>query len=575
LHAVLVLNVTIRGDPRGIVRTRAAPITFTEDLPTIFMAPTHRPPNTTDPLSPSGIPIAPVYRPGDAAVEYGTDLGDPGAFPFTRGVQPTMYRGRLWTMRQYAGFGTAVETNARFRMLMEAGQTGLSVAFDLPTQMGIDSDSPRALGEVGRVGVAIDTADDMHRLFDGIPLDRVSTSMTINATAATLLAMYIVVAEERGIARAALSGTIQNDILKEYIARGTYIYPPAPSLALVAETFRFCAAELPSWNPISISGYHIREAGATAVQELAFTFANTIEYVERALAAGLAVDAFAPRLSFFFAAHSDLFEEVAKFRAARRMYARIMRDRFGASEASARLRFHTQTGGVTLTAQQPLNNVVRVTVQALAAVLGGTQSLHTNGYDEALALPTADAATLALRTQQVIAHESGAAATADPLAGSYYVESLTNELERRAMALLERSAALGGAERAIAAGFFQEEIARSAYEHQRRVERGESVVVGVNRFGDGREPPIIPAPDFSSLEAGQVSALRAARSTRDGPAVTRALAALGEAACDDRGDGVARAPLMPLIIDAARARATVGEISDTLAARWGTHRPTV
>src|SRR3954454_12492520 len=338
--------------------------------------------------SPSGIPIEPVYRPAD--IDYAHDLGDPGQFPFTRGVQPTMYRGRLWTMRQYAGFGTAQETNTRFRMLLQKGQTGLSVAFDLPTQMGIDSDSPRALGEVGRVGVAIDTVEDMHALLDQIPLDTVSTSMTINATASTLLAMYVVVAEERGIARGSLSGTIQNDILKEYIARGTYIYPPVPSLALITDIFRFCAAEVPSWNPISISGYHIREAGATAVQELAFTFANAMEYVARARDAGLAIDDFAPRLSFFFAAHNDLFEEVAKFRAARRMYARLMRERFGAADAGCRLRFHTQTGGVTLQAQQPLNNVVRVAVQALAAVLGGTQSLHTNGYDEALSLPTAD-----------------------------------------------------------------------------------------------------------------------------------------------------------------------------------------
>src|SRR5829696_5689243 len=400
--------------------------------------------------SPSGLPIATVYRPDDGAVDYDAGLGDPGQFPFTRGVQPTMYRGRFWTMRQYAGFGTAAETNTRFKLLLAAGQTGLSVAFDLPTQMGFDSDSPRAAGEVGRVGVAIDSVEDMHALLHGIPLDRVSTSMTINATAATLLAMYVVVAEERGVARDALSGTIQNDILKEYVARGTYIYPPGPSLALIAEIFRFCAEEVPSWNPISISGYHIREAGSTAVQELAFTFANAMEYVVRARDAGLEIDEFAPRLSFFFASHNDLFEEVAKFRAARRIYARLMRGRFGASDASCRLRFHTQTGGVTLQAQQPLNNVVRVTVQALAAVLGGTQSLHTNGYDEALALPTAEAATLALRTQQIIGHESGAALTADPLAGSYYVEQLTSALERDAMALLERVDALGGAAPAIA-----------------------------------------------------------------------------------------------------------------------------
>src|SRR6476646_8067211 len=382
--------------------------------------------------SPSGLPIEPVYRPDNSPVDYTTDLNDPGSFPFTRGVQPTMYRGRLWTMRQYAGFGTAAETNRRFRLLREAGQTGLSVAFDLPTQMGIDSDDPRAAGEVGRVGVAIDTVDDMHVLLDGIPLDKVSTSMTINATAATLLAMYIVVAEERGIARSALSGTIQHDILKEYVARGTYIYPPAPSLALIAEIFRFAAEEVPNWNPISISGYHIREAGATAVQELAFTFANAMEYVSRARDAGLAVDRFAPRLSFFFAAHNDLFEEVAKFRAARRLYARLMRDRFGANDASAR--------------------------------------------------PTAEAATLALRTQQIIANESGVALTADPLGGSYYVEHLTNTLERCALELIEKVDGLGGAAAAIGASFFQEEIARSAYEFQMRVENGESVIVGVNKY---------------------------------------------------------------------------------------------
>jgi methylmalonyl-CoA mutase N-terminal domain/subunit len=458
-------------------------------------------------LSPSGIPLQSVYRPADAGVDYSTDLGDPGRFPYTRGVQPTMYRGRLWTMRQYAGFGSATSTNERFKLLLDAGQTGLSVAFDLPTQMGIDSDSPRALGEVGRAGVAIDTVEDMHQLFEGIPLDKVSTSMTINATAATLLAMYIVVAEERGVSRAEISGTIQNDILKEYIARGTYIYPPAPSMALIAEVFRFCADEVPNWNPISISGYHIREAGATAVQELAFTLANTIAYVTSAIAAGLAVDSFAPRLSFFFAAHSDLFEEVAKFRAARRVYARIMRDRFHASEASGRLRFHTQTGGVTLTAQQPLNNVVRVAVQALSATLGGTQSLHTNGYDEAFALPSAEAATLALRTQQIIAHESGVTSTADPLAGSYYVEHLTSELEARASDLIAEVDRLGGSEKAIAAGFFQEQIARSAYEHQLRVEAGETVIVGVNRFVQSENRPADPAPDYSALEKAQTRSL--------------------------------------------------------------------
>ena len=521
--------------------------------------------------TPAGVPLEPFYRPEDSPVDYARDLNDPGSFPYTRGVQSSMYRGRLWTMRQYAGFGTASETNARFRTLLAAGQTGLSVAFDLPTQMGFDSDSPRAVGEVGRVGVAIDTVDDMHALLAEIPLDKVSTSMTINATAATLLAMYIVVAEERGIARGKLSGTVQNDILKEYIARGTYIYPPAPSLALVTGIFAFCAAEVPQWNPISISGYHMREAGATAVQELAFTFANTIEYVTRALAAGLAIDAFAPRLSFFFAAHSDLFEEVAKFRAARRIYARLMRDRFGASEASCRLRFHTQTGGVTLTAQQPLTNVVRVTVQTLAAVLGGTQSLHTNGYDEALALPTVEAATLALRTQQVVAYESGVAGTADPLAGSYYVEKLTTELEERALALLARVEELGGAARAIEEGFFQDEIGRSAYEHQLRVERGETVVVGVNAFTDDTPPLAIPAPDFRALEQDQLLRLAKTKHARDVGAVAASLGALKSASASTDAEVAAR--LMPLIIDAVRARATLGEISDTLAEAWGMYRP--
>jgi methylmalonyl-CoA mutase, N-terminal domain len=525
-----------------------------------------------DRRSPSGIPIAAVYRPSDGVTDYDAALGDPGRYPYTRGIQPTMYRGRLWTMRQYAGFGTAAETNARFRHLLAAGQTGLSIAFDLPTQMGIDSDAPRAAGEVGRVGVAIDTVDDMHTLLDGIPLDRVSTSMTINATASTLLAMYLVVAEERGIPWTAVSGTIQNDILKEYIARGTYIYPPAPSLALVADVFRFCADHVPGWNPISISGYHIREAGATAVQELAFTFANARAYIERAITAGIDIERFAPRLSFFFAAHNDLFEEVAKFRAARRLYARIMREEFGASEASARLRFHTQTGGVTLTAQQPLNNVVRVTVQALAATLGGTQSLHTNGYDEALALPTAQAATLALRTQQVVAYESGVTNTADPLAGSYYVEHLTGEIETRASALLDRVAALGGAVAAIDTGFVQEEVARSAYEYQMALERGETRVVGVNAFTDDSPPPVITSPDYSSLEREQSARLQVIRARRDGAAVERTLAAVGHAAAaiDDRKG--AHQPLVPLIIDAVRARASVGEISDACARAWGVYR---
>ena len=522
-----------------------------------------------DKTTPSGIPVKAVYRPEDAELDYTSELGDPGEWPYTRGVQPTMYRGRLWTMRQYAGFGSARSTNERFRHLLAAGQTGLSVAFDLPTQMGLDSDSPRALGEVGRAGVAIDSVEDMHVLLESIPLDTVSTSMTINATAATLLAMYLVVAEERGVPREKLSGTVQNDILKEYIARGTYIYPPGPSLALIAEVFRFCAEEVPNWNPISISGYHIREAGATAVQELAFTLANTIEYVTRAIEAGLSVDSFAPRLSFFFAAHSDLFEEVAKFRAARRMYARIMRGRFHASESSARLRFHTQTGGVTLTAQQPLNNVVRVAVQSLAATLGGTQSLHTNGYDEALALPSVEAATLALRTQQIVAFESGITSTADPLAGSYYVENLTTALEEQALDLILKVDELGGSEKAIASGFFQREIARSAYEHQLRVESGETVIVGVNRFADDEGPLSIPAPDYSALEKQQVESVKKVRQKRHATDVERALTALRDASAPNS----ANAHLMPLIIDAVRVRATVGEIAETLARNWGLYRP--
>lgn len=520
-------------------------------------------------MTPAGIPAKRVYHPEDVTGEYATDLGEPGEYPYTRGVQPDMYRGRHWTMRQYAGFGTAEETNLRFKLLLERGQTGLSVAFDLPTQMGIDSDSARALGEVGRAGVAIDTVDDMHALLADIPLDKVSTSMTINSTASTLLAMYIVAAEERGIERAKLSGTIQNDILKEYIARGTYIYPPAPSLQLISEIFRFCAEEVPSWNPISISGYHIREAGATAVQELAFTFANTIEYVKTALAAGLHIDTFAPRLSFFFAAHNDLFEEVAKFRAARRMYSRIMKERFGASDRSCRMRFHTQTGGVTLTAQQPLNNVVRVAVQTLAATLGGTQSLHTNGYDEALALPTEESATLALRTQQIVAYESGVTSTVDPLAGSYYVESLTDELEKRAMELIGQVDELGGSEKAISASFFQDEIARSAYEFQLRVEAGENVIVGVNRFEDGKASPPIPAPDFSALESAQVEKLKSRRAARDNETYHRAISDLKSAAEQQNADS----RLMPLIISAVKARASVGEIADTLSSAWGRYHP--
>ena len=490
----------------------------------------------------------------------------PGVFPFTGGIYPRMYTERLWTMRQYAGFGTAEETNARFRLLLAAGQSGLSTAFDLPTQMGYDSDHPMAEGEVGRVGVAIDTVEDLHDLFREIPLASVSTSMTINATAAILLAMYVVVGEEQGVSRQQLQGTVQNDVLKEYIARGTYIYPAAPSLRLITDIFRFIAEEGMNYNPISISGYHMREAGATAVQEVAFTLANAIEYVSRAVAAGLEVNRFGPRLSFFFAAHNDLFEEVAKFRAARRLWARIARKRFQADDQTCRLRFHTQTGGVTLQAQQPLTNDVRVTVQALAATLGGTQSLHTNGYDEALALPTADSATLALRTQQILAYESGLATAVDPFAGSHFVEALTDRIEREAQALIEEVDQLGGAAAAIEKGWFQEAIGRSAWEAQQRQESGAQVVVGLNRFMDGSAIPVIPRPDFSALAIHQTSRLAAVKSRRDSLRVYRALGALENAA---RG----AIPLMPAIIDAVRARGTLGEISDALRAAWGTYRP--
>jgi methylmalonyl-CoA mutase N-terminal domain/subunit len=507
-----------------------------------------------------------VYGPDDWTGDPDRDLGSPGQFPFTRGPYPSMYTSRLWTMRQYAGFGTAQETNARFRQLLRAGQMGLSTAFDLPTQMGFDSDHPMAEGEVGRVGVAIDTVEDLKLLFQEIPLGQVSTSMTINATAAILLAMYIVAGEEQGVARNKLTGTIQNDVLKEYIARGTYIYPAGPSLRLVADIFRFVADEGMSFNPISISGYHMREAGATAVQEVAFTLANALEYVRVAVEAGLAVDSFGPRLSFFFASHNNLFEEAAKFRAARRLWARLVRDRFGAGEATARMRFHTQTGGVTLQAQQPLNNVVRVAVQALAAVLGGTQSLHTNGYDEALALPTAESATLALRTQQILGYESGVADVVDPLAGSYYVESLTDSIEAEARALLGLVDALGGAARAIEGGYFQEAIARSAYELQKAQESGDRTVVGVNRFTDDSPPVSIETPDFSALEKGQRNRLAEVKRNRDGKTVSAALGAVTKAAA---GQG----PLMAPIIDGVRARATLGEISDALRKVWGVYRP--
>ena len=495
------------------------------------------------------------------------DSSAPGEPPYTRGIYHTMYRGKLWTMRQYAGFGTAEETNARFHHLLDAGQTGLSVAFDLPTQMGYDSDHRMAEGEVGRAGVAIDSVDDLERLFHGIPLDKVSTSMTINATAAILLAMYATVGEEQGVPLAKLQGTLQNDILKEYIARGTYIYPPAPSLRLVADIFRFTARNKMSFNPISISGYHMREAGATAVQEIAFTFANGLEYVRRASSVGVSVDELGPRLSFFFAAYTDLFEEVAKFRAARRLWARLMKEKFNASDAAARLRFHTQTGGATLTAQQPLNNVVRVAMQAMAAVLGGTQSLHTNSYDEALALPTERSATLALRTQQLLAHESGVPDVVDPLGGSWYVEALTDKLEAEARALVEEVEGGGGSVKAIERGYFQEAIARSAYAQQRSIEEGKQVVVGVNEYVTGEPIPPIPAPDYSKLAAAQRQRVAELRGKRDPGNVKRSLGALENAAKESS------APLMEPIIDAVRARATLGEISDVLRNAWGVHDP--
>jgi methylmalonyl-CoA mutase, N-terminal domain len=518
----------------------------------------------------SGIEIADLYTPADVAgLDEERDLGRPGEYPFTRGVQATMYRGRLWTMRQYAGFASAAETNRRFRYLLEQGQTGLSVAFDLPTQMGYDSDAPEAEGEVGRVGVPIASLADMETLLDGIPLAEVSTSMTINATAAILLSLYVAVAEKQGVAHDRISGTTQNDILKEYIARGTYIFPPRPSMRLVTDIFEFGARELPRWNTISISGYHMREAGATAAQELAFTLADGIAYSQAAVDRGLPIDDFAPRLSFFFAAWSELFEEVAKFRAARRMWARIVSDRFGASnERSMMCRFHVQTAGSSLTAQSVDNNVVRTTVQALAAVLGGAQSLHTNSRDEALALPTEAAVRLALRTQQILAYESGVTETPDPLAGSYFVETLTNELESAAQGYLDEIDAMGGPLVAIEAGFQQRHIQESAYRVQQEIERGDKIVVGVNRFRD----EAVPAPPLHRIdpqgERRQVEGVQRVRAERDPAAWSAALSRLEDTA---RGDD----NLLPAIIEAVKAYATVGEISDRLRVAWGEHRELV
>jgi methylmalonyl-CoA mutase, N-terminal domain len=521
--------------------------------------------------SESGTPIKGVYEPKDVVdLDPAAALGEPGAFPYTRGIYPTMYTTRPWTMRQYAGFSSAAESNRRYHQLIAAGTTGLSVAFDLPTQMGYDSDAPQARGEVGKVGVAIDSLEDMRQLFDGIRLDQVSTSMTINAPAAVLLLLYELVAEEEGVSRAAISGTIQNDILKEYIARGTYIYPPQPSLRLVADTFAYCRAEIPRWNTISISGYHMAEAGATPVQEIAFTLANAREYVRTAIASGLAIDEFAPRLSFFFVARTTLLEEVAKFRAARRLWAHIMRDEFGATDPKSQtLRFHTQTAGVQLTAQQPEVNLARVTLQALAAVLGGTQSLHTNAYDEAIALPTQKAATLAVRTQQVLAFETDLTATVDPLAGSYAIESLTDEIEAQARALMAEVDSLGGAVAAIEQGFQKAEIERSAYRVAREVDSGERKVVGVNAFVTEQDEPYEPLRVDPAIEQEQAGRLASLRTRRDGAEVARLLEDIKRAAAAPAGEQNLLYPLR----EALRSLATVGEVCDALREVWGVYQP--
>ena len=530
--------------------------------PAVERYPERRPVFETD----SGLPIDALYAPedlGDRGFDYAEDIGFPGEFPYTRGVQPSAYRGRVWTMRQYSGYATAEDTNRRFRYLLEQGQTGLSVAFDLPTQIGYDSDHPLAKGEVGKVGVPICTLEDMETLFDGIPLGRVSTSMTINATASLLLCFYIAAAKRQGATPDQVSGTIQNDILKEYIARGTYAYPPRPSMRLVVDVFKYCAESVPRWNTISISGYHMREAGATAVQELAFTFANGIAYVQAALDAGLKVDDFAPRLSFFFVAQNNLFEEVAKFRAARRIWARIMRDRFGAKDPrSMMLRFHTQTAGVSLTAQQPDNNVIRCTVQALAAILGGSQSLHVNSRDEALALPTEESAQLSLRTQQILAYESGAADVVDPLGGSWYIESLTNDLEAQTMDYINRIDAMGGAVAAIENGFQMREIGDAAYRHRQEVESGDRVIVGVNRYNT-EEPPVEGLMRVDEEAARQqIARLQRLRRQRDGGAARSALARLSDAARSD-------ANTVPAILECVEAYCTLGEMSGVLREAFG------
>jgi len=525
--------------------------------------------------TPPATPVQPLYTPAELAKsrdpewDYDRDVGYPGEYPFTRGIQPTMYRGRLWTMRQYAGMGDAEESNRRYRYLLAHGTTGLSVAFDLPTQIGLDSDHPMSLGEVGRTGVAIDSIEDMQRLLDGIDLEKISTSMTINATAAILLALYVAVAKRGGKDVRKLSGTVQNDILKEYIARGTYIYPPQQAMRVVTDVFAYANQHVPEWNSISISGYHMREAGCTAAQEVAFTLANGMAYVQAAIDAGLKVEDFVPRVSFFFACHNNFLEEIAKFRTARRMWARIMREHFGAKSARAQtLRFHTQTGGSTLTAQQPEINIVRTAVQALAAVLGGTQSLHTNSYDEALALPTEEAARIALRTQQIIAYESGVSQTVDPVAGSYFLESLTNQLETGAHAYLEKIAAIGGMLKAIERGFVQQEIQNAAYDYQRAVDGGEAVIVGVNRFQSEEEKPVPIQRIDEDLERRQVERLRALRARRNPQNWQQALTEIEQAARSG-------ANLMPHIIHAVENYATVGEISDTLRKVFGEYQETV
>ncbi|MBN2727192.1 methylmalonyl-CoA mutase family protein [Candidatus Mcinerneyibacteriota bacterium] len=519
----------------------------------------------------SDIPVDRAYSPESFDEERWLDeVGFPGEYPFTRGVQPTMYRGRFWTMRQYAGFGTAEESNRRYKYLLEQGQTGLSVAFDLPTQIGYDSDDAMSVGEVGKVGVAIDTLKDMEILFEGIPLDKVSTSMTINAPASVLLAMYIVVGEKQGVSRDQLRGTIQNDILKEYIARGTYIFPPEPSMRLITNIFEFCSKEVPKWNTISISGYHIREAGSTAVQEVAFTIADGMEYVKTAVRAGLDVDQFADRLSFFFNAHNDLLEEVAKYRAARRIWATLMKEKFLAkSSKSMMLRFHTQTGGSTLTAQQPDNNIVRVAIQTLAAVLGGTQSLHTNSRDEALALPTEDSVRIALRTQQIVAHESGVANTVDPLAGSYYVEALTSRIYNEAMDYIEKIEEMGGMVKAIEKGYIQKEIQDAAYRYQKDVEKGDRIVVGVNKFTIKEEAPRDLLKVDPALRDLQVKKLARTKAERDNEAVKKALKALEDAAAKPDVN------LMPLIIDAVREYASLGEICNILREVYGEYKESI